>query len=74
MSFQNGPIKETGVNGITHETLLTILIDRLKSFQSGPFACEENNQSLLALENALFFLKERTKKRIQRGVEGTHNK
>lgn len=34
--FQNGPIAEVGVNGITHEALLAILIDRLTAFQVGP--------------------------------------
>jgi len=29
IAFQNGPIKEFGVNGITQEALLAIVIDRL---------------------------------------------
>lgn len=37
--FQNGPIAKVGVNGVTHEALLAILIDRLRSFQAGPYAC-----------------------------------
>src|SRR5690242_14276853 len=40
--FQNGPIKENGVNGITQEALLAIVIDRLRSFQAGQFSCREN--------------------------------
>src|SRR6266700_4844812 len=40
--FQNGPIKEWGVNGVTQEALLAIVIDRLRSFQKGPFSCREN--------------------------------
>lgn len=36
--FQNGPIKEVGVNGYTHEALLAILIDRMEHFQAGPYA------------------------------------
>src|SRR5262245_27909117 len=40
--FQEGPIKEAGVNGVTQEALLTIVIDRLRSFQAGPFSCREN--------------------------------
>ena len=32
ISFQNGPIKEVGTNGITHEALLAIIVDRLKAF------------------------------------------
>ena len=34
LRFQNGPISEdgNGVNGITHEALLAVLIDRLRGF------------------------------------------
>ena len=35
--FQNWPIAEKGINGITQEVLLAIVIDRLRSFQEGPF-------------------------------------
>lgn len=72
--FQNGPIKEFGVNGVTHEALLAILIDRLAAFQDGPFPSEFNAQALGALKNALAALKARTLERIVRGVEGTHEK
>ena len=40
--FQNGPINEVGVNGVTHEALLAILADRLRGFQAGRYACAEN--------------------------------
>jgi hypothetical protein len=72
LRFQNGPIKEHGVNGVTHEALLAILIDRLRGFQRGPFACDENAVALINLENALSMLQSRTKQRIIRNVEGTH--
>ena len=72
--FQNGPIKEKGVNGVTHEALLAIIIDRLRSFQAGPFSCEENRVALNFLTEALWFLQKRTRERIKRGVEGTMQK
>jgi len=72
--FQNGPIAEAGVNGITHEALLAILIDRLQSFQSGPYACRENALALTKLEEAQHWLHHRTRARMARGVEGTHKK
>ncbi len=72
--FQNGPIKEAGVNGITQEALLAIVIDRLRSFQAGPYACDDNAVALDSCEDALSFLQRRTKARIARGVEGTHVK
>lgn len=70
--FQNGPLKEVGTNGITHEALLAILIDRLQGFQSGPYACEENGTALIMLQDAQASLQRRTKARVDRGVEGTH--
>lgn len=72
ISFQNGPINEVGVNGITQEVLIAILIDRLQSFQNGPFKCRENAIALTHLETAKLWLFSRTLERMQRGVEGTH--
>lgn len=72
--FQNGPIKEVGVNGITQEALLAITIDRLRSFQNGPYKCRENAIALTHCEEALMWLQRRTIERIKRGVEGTHQK
>ncbi len=69
--FQNGPIKETGVNGITGEALLAIEIDRLRGFQEGPYKCRENAIALTHIEEALMWLQRRTVARIKRGVEGT---
>jgi len=70
--FQNGPIKEAGVNGITQEALLAIVIDRLHSFQEGPFACYENEKALEHARESLYWLQKRTVARIKRGVEGTN--
>jgi hypothetical protein len=59
--FQNGPVKENGegVNGLTHEVLLAILIDRLRGFQAGPYACPENALALSYIEGALAALNAR---------------
>lgn len=74
IGFQNGPIKEVGVNGVTHEALLAIVIDRLRSFQAGPFKCDENAHALSHAELCLAALQQRTRARIARNVEGTHEK
>lgn len=74
ISFQNGPINEVGVNGLTHEVLLAIVVDRLRSFQAGPFACRENALALTKIEEAQHWLLSRTRSRMARGVEGTHEK
>lgn len=72
--FQNGPIKEFGVNGVTNEALLTIVIDRLRSFNQGPFQSSDNFSALECCKLALAHLQNRTRDRIARGVEGTHEK
>lgn len=71
ISFQNGPILEAGVNGISGEALLAIIIDRLRCFQGGGFACRENAVALTHAETALMWLQKRTRDRMARGVEGT---
>ena len=70
--FQNGPIAEVGVNGLTHEALLAILIDRMEGFQAGPYASPDNQEALDAMRIAQTALQRRTKARMARGVEGTH--
>ena len=72
--FQNGPIKEFGVNGVTQEALLAIIIDRLRSFQAGPFSCQDNQLALSCCESALGLLQKRTRDRMARGVEGKTEK
>jgi len=70
VNFQNGGIAESGVNGVTQEILLAIVIDRLRSFQSGPFSSRENALALTKCEEALHWLQQRTLERMRRGVEG----
>lgn len=73
IEFQNGAIGEVGVNGISQEALLAILEDRLAGFQGGKFACQENETALIYIRAAQAILAARTTKRLERGVEGTHN-
>lgn len=70
ISFQKGPIAEVGINGVTQEALIAVCIDRLRSFQAGPFACRENAIALTKLEEAMHWLQQRTLDRMRRGVEG----
>lgn len=72
LRFQNGPPAEVGVNGITNEVLLAILIDRFEQFQQGPFKCIENEAAIGALKFALHVVTQRTEERSRRGVEGQH--
>src|SRR2546426_5217159 len=57
--FQNGPIKEAGVNGITQEALLAIVIDRLRSVQAGPYSRRENAIALTHIDETLVWLPRR---------------
>jgi hypothetical protein len=68
--FQDGPVKEFGVNGCHQEDLLAIVIDRLQSFQAGKFSCPENALALTKIQEAMHWLNHRTTDRQKRGVEG----
>lgn len=70
LHFQEGPVKEVGVNGITCEALVAIVIDRLRGFQCGNFPCRENAIALTHLETALMWMNKRTAARVKLGVEG----
>jgi hypothetical protein len=70
ISFQNGPIKEFGVNGCHQEDLLFIVLDRLESFQAGIFKCRENAIAITKIQEAIHWLNHRTNDRSKRGVEG----
>ena len=71
IKFQKGAIGEVGLNGITDEVLVAVLIDRLRKFQSGPFPCRENALALTRLQEAMHWMQHRTNDRVKRGVEGT---
>ena len=70
--FQEGPIKECGVNGVCNEDLINMVLERLECFQNTEFKCRENAIAITKLEEALMWLRKRTIAREQRGVEGTH--
>jgi hypothetical protein len=74
ISFQNGPIKEHGINGISNEALLAVVRDRLEFFQQGAFACNDNLIALDAIVTAMDALANRTRDRVDRGVEGRNEK
>ncbi len=71
--FQRGAVGADGsnVNGISDESLMEVLINRLKAFQAGPWACETQAAALEHLEKALAALELRTTRRQEADVEGT---
>ena len=73
--FQNGPRNDPNSDfGVLDCDLLEIVRDRLKSFQSGPYATEYNAQALMNIEEALMWMNRRVEDRIERGVLGTMEK
>jgi hypothetical protein len=72
IDFQEGPIKECGVNGVANEDLINMVICRLEHFQRSEYACRENALAITKLEESLMWLRKRTMDREARGVEGTH--
>lgn len=70
IKFQEGPVKEAGVNGAQIEDVIDILVERLRGFQNGGFPCRENALAITKLEEARLWLNERTRKRQEQGVEG----
>ena len=67
--FQSKPVSSpVDVDGVTNESLLAILIDRLRSHQEGVCSCRENACALTHLEEALFWLQARMRDREARGV------
>lgn len=73
--FQKGAM-ELGRNGVTTVEVLDVLIDHLKGFQAGPYACRENAIAITELETAKLWLEHRARLREAQGLkgrEGAHN-
>lgn len=71
IDFQNGPVKEAGVNGLTNEALLAILIHRTGVLNKR-FPCRENSIAITNMEQALMWFEKRTRDRMERAVEGSN--
>lgn len=75
IDFQNGARKEIGSkSGVLDTDLLEIVRDRLKGFQSGDFATDDNAKALEHIEIALMYMNKRVMDRYERNVLGTMNK
>ena len=75
IKFQNGARKDpNAVHGILDTDLLEIVRDRLKGFQSGDFATDDNAKALEHIEIALMYMNKRVMDRYERNVLGTYEK
>lgn len=66
---QDGPIKENGVNGCQVDTIVEaakLIIEGLNK----NYPCRENSMAITKLDEALMWMRERTRDRETRGVEG----
>jgi len=76
--WQDGPLgrgdDRKAPNGAFVEDLIQAAISRLEFYQSGKFACRENEVAIDDLRAALSALDQRTRDREARNVEGTHAK
>lgn len=69
IQFQNGPIKEVGVNGVQIETLVHIYSRIVEEFNK-KFPHPENDVILKHAKGIIEATKRRKKERESRGVEG----
>lgn len=75
IKFQDGPIKEVGVNGVQNLDLIDILMDRMNYLQTmneGKYACIDNEYMILHLRAFKELDEARTRARQKRNVEGTN--
>ena len=76
ISWQNGPLgrgnERKEPNGAFVEDIIDAAIERIEFYQRSKFKCGDNDKALRHLREAAFCLKNRTKERETRGVEGTH--
>ena len=76
ISWQNGPLNRgpdrKDPNGAFVETVLAAVADRIQFYNSAGYQCDENDQALHCIAEALKALNSRTSRRETAGVEGTH--
>ena len=68
-TLQNGPVKESGVNGCQVDTLIESAYKILQGLDN-KIPCKENVEALGHLDKAILALKQRKYNRMHRGVEG----
>ena len=71
IKFQDGTVKDNGVNGLQVEEALLQCIKRISELNA-KVPCPENCYAMEAIHRAIQELEVRTKDREERGVEGTY--
>ncbi len=71
IQWQEGTVKDVGVNGVQIEDVLQVAKERLEALNK-EFPCRENAMTITKLDEAIMWQNKRTTDRLKRGVEGTH--
>jgi len=69
--IQTGPVGEVGVNGDQVDDIIRACRDLLREFNVPPHNNRQTSLAITKLEEATFWLRDRTEEREARGVEGT---
>ncbi len=76
IQWQEGPLgrgdDRQEPNGAFVETVIRAALQRLEYYQDSGFACDENAEAASNLRVALECLSDRTRRREEEDVEGTH--
>ncbi|MHC5227563.1 hypothetical protein ACYSNW_04700 [Enterococcus sp. LJL99] len=71
IKWQEGTVKDAGVNGAQIVDVLQVAKERLESLNLH-FPCRENAMTITKLDEAIMWQNKRTTDREARGVEGTN--
>ena len=71
VTWQKGLPSEVGLNGCRVDDVLAVAREKIRSYQEGPLACEENAEALRGIEEALAAMEARRRRRVEQGVLNT---
>jgi len=65
--FQKGLPQTVGDNGCRVADVIQVALDRLRKYQTGALACEENEDAIRGLRLAMRAMESRKRRRIEQG-------
>lgn len=71
ITWQKGIPDEVGLNGCRIDDVLELVSEKLKAYQAGPLACEENDEAIRAVSEAIAAMQSRQRRRVEQGVLNT---
>jgi hypothetical protein len=71
IKWQDGPVKEVGVNGTQAPEVLGEVAEYLRRVSLPPYNNRETSIAITKIEEAILWLDKRTRDRERCGVEGT---